>query len=128
MIPKEGDKVKLNDKFVQEFVTRAPHASDWIAKFRGKIIEVVKSQIGFNFQLETEVNVYITDGSLTQCVTLTEDGFYPYFTSSEIPVFDIVEAFKDIPDEDKCKQCGGKGTIIRTCCMCMECGSLIWGF
>lgn len=45
----------------------------------------------------------------------------------KLVAFGIKKTSEPVVQTEKCKKCGGEGEVRLMACICMECGSLIWG-
>jgi hypothetical protein len=84
-------------------------------------------------------NILFTDGLInpTDVVQISDaDGKVLWSWSSvkgdiildgKLVALGVKKADDPIVQTDKCKKCGGEGEVRLMACICMECGSLIWG-
>jgi len=69
-------------------------------------------------------DVYVCGTNMEVVEIVDSNGHQPVI---KVPIFTYLE--ENIrANEDRCKKCGGTGKIIRTACVCKNCGNTIWGF
>lgn len=133
MIVKVGDKVKINRNYM-EHLRRTTRNDEMYYEYLDKVL-IIKDVKHFESYYGDIHRLYFKEGDVDVKVydNLKPVGHMAFSgVNTDLfhsPLFDIVHEYNIQFDKaDICKKCSSVGTIIRTACICKNCGNVIWGF
>lgn len=121
MLPSVGKIVKLNQDFINDVRSKREEFKTWMKGSDDDYFVVRKVEKTINDDAFS-VSIRNLRTYRDHRITVKSDGKHAGGRISKNNVFNY-----DYSSDDVCKKCGILGEIIRTACICRNCGNTIWG-
>ena len=121
MVPGIGHIVKLNQQFILDIRSRGQKFALWM-KDRENDNFCVKEIYCPEHNKFYRLSIKNLRTNEEYRISVSRDGRHPIKRLSEVQVFNFSYYVDDV-----CKKCEIVGTMVRTACICNQCGKIIWG-